>query len=434
MSPCVPIPGEVGLVLAESPPGGRDSTGARDASDSGRLGVPEAHKVNAGPGGAARLGWGLRRTAAVEEPNRTAMSAVNSDYDPVEVTPLTAEGLGAVVTDALTAFAAAPDLAALATAETAHAKGRSPLALAKREIGALPPAARKDAGTRWGHAQARVAEALARRHAELEADRDARVLAEETVDVTVPVVRAPLGARHPVTTITDAFCDVFVALGYEVLEGPEVETEWHNFDALRLGPDHPARSMQDTIYVDPPERGLLLRTQTSPVQIRALLAGELPLYAVAPGRTYRADALDATHAPAFHQIEGIVVDRGITMADLKGTLDHAAAALFGPAATTRLRPSYFPFTEPSAEMDLRCPACHGTGCRTCSGAGWIEWGGCGVMHPGMLRSAGVDPDVWSGFAFGIGLERTVMFRNGVGDLRDLVEGDVRASLPYRLEA
>lgn len=216
--------------------------------------------------------------------------------------------------------------------------------------------------------------------------------------------------------------------------GPELEAEWYNFDALNLGVDHPARGEQDTLWVEPANGGKLLRTQTSPVQVRAMLERGLPLYIVSPGKVFRADEYDATHLPVFHQLEGLVVDKGISMADLRGVLDHFAKALFGDV-TTRMRPHYFPFTEPSAEVDFQCFVCHGESvgnpdrpCRTCRSEGWIEWAGCGVVNPRVLRACGIDPEVYSGFAFGMGIDRTVMFRTGAPDLRDFVEGDVRFSL------
>jgi len=287
---------------------------------------------------------------------------------------------------------------------------------------------------------AAVKDALDARQVELEAERDARMLLEETVDVTLPWDREARGARHPLTTIQERVADIFVAMGWEVAEGPELEAEWFNFDALNLGPDHPARSMQDTFFVDPPEAGRVLRTHTSPVQIRALLERELPVYVICPGRVFRTDELDATHSPVFHQVEGLVVDEGITMAHLKGTLDHFVSSLFGDGLQTRLRPSYFPFTEPSAEIDFQCFVCRGASvgdpanpCRTCNSEGWIEWGGCGMVNPRVLRAAGVDPDRYSGFAFGMGLERALMLRHGVEDMRDMVEGDVRFTLPFGTE-
>ena len=221
--------------------------------------------------------------------------------------------------------------------------------------------------------------------------------------------------------------DVFVAMGWEIAEGPEVEHEWFNFDALNFDADHPARAMQDTFFVNPVERHLLLRTHTSPVQIRSLLERELPVYVVAPGRVYRTDELDATHTPVFHQIEGIAIDKGLTMAHLRGTLEHLARAMFGPEAKIRLRANYFPFTEPSAELDIWHPTFVG-------GARWIEWGGCGMVNPNVLRSAGIDPEVYQGFAFGMGIERTLMFRNNVSDMRDMVEGDIRFSQAFGVES
>ncbi|MFN8126996.1 MAG: phenylalanine--tRNA ligase subunit alpha [Candidatus Nanopelagicales bacterium] len=362
------------------------------------------------------------------------------DFDPVTVEALSEESVARNVTDALAAFAAAPDLEALKMARIAHTGDRSPLALANREIGALPPAAKADAGKRVGQARGRVRQALADRQATLEAERDERVLLTETVDVTKSYDRDPSGARHPLTTIQERMADIFVAMGYDVVDGPEVETEWHNFDALNLGPDHPARSMQDTFFVDSAESGVVLRTHTSPVQIRTMLTQTPPIYMVAPGRVFRTDELDATHTPVFSQIEALAVDRGITMAHLKGTLDHFAAALFGEGIVTRLRPSYFPFTEPSAELDLQCFVCRGASvgdpenpCRTCGSEGWIEWGGCGMVNPRVLLACGIDADEYSGFAFGMGLERTLMFRHGITDMRDMVEGDVRFTLPFGLE-
>jgi len=366
------------------------------------------------------------------------MSGPNKDYDPVEVTPLHADEVAAMRDAAVAAIEAATSLEELKQARLAHAGDRSPLALANREIGALPPQARKDAGQRVGQARGAVNQAIARRTTQLEVEREERMLVEETVDVTLPYDRDPHGARHPLTTLQERIGDVFIAMGWEVAEGPEVEAEWLNFDALNLGPDHPARSMQDTIFLEPGDAGVVLRTHTSPVQARSMLTRELPIYVICPGRTYRTDELDATHTPVFHQVEGLAVDRGLTMAHLKGTLDRFAAAMFGDGITTRFRPSYFPFTEPSAEVDLVCFVCRGVepeveSCRTCGGEGWIEWGGCGVVNPRVLVASGVDPETYSGFAFGMGVDRTLMFRHGVEDMRDMVEGDVRFALPFGTE-
>jgi len=364
----------------------------------------------------------------------------NSSYDPVEVTPLHPDEIARMRDEALAAIAGAADLAGLRTVKIDHAGDRSPLALANREIGALPPHARAEAGKRVGAARAQIREALEAREAELAAERDARVLVEEAVDVTLAWDRSPAGARHPLTTITERICDVFVAMGYEVADGPEVEAEWFNFDALNIPPDHPARTMQDTFFVAPEGSNVVLRTHTSPVQARVMLSRRPPIYVVCPGRTYRTDELDATHTPVFSQVEGLAVDEGLTMADLKGTLDHFASAMFGEGVVTRLRPSYFPFTEPSAELDVLCFVCRGASvddpdapCRTCSSEGWIEWGGCGMVNPRVLVACGIDPEHYSGFAFGMGLERTLMFRHGVEDMRDMVEGDVRFTLPFGME-
>jgi phenylalanyl-tRNA synthetase alpha chain len=354
------------------------------------------------------------------------MSAPNKSFDPVEVAALSPEAVEAALVDALTAVSAAQDLEALKEARLAHAGDRSPLALANREIGALPPQAKAEAGKRVGEARGRVREALERRQVELEDERDARVLVEEAVDVTLPYDRRPTGARHPLTTITERIEDVFVAMGWEVAEGPEVEAEWMNFDALNIGPDHPARTMQDTFFVGTEDSGVVLRTHTSPVQIRTMLDREPPIYVICPGKVFRTDELDQTHTPVFHQVEGLVVDRGITVADLKGTLDHFAVAMFGPETRTRWRPSYFPFTEPSLEFDIWFAQAKG-------GPRWIEWGGCGMVNPRVLRACGIDPDVYSGFAFGIGIERTLMFRHDVTDMREMVEGDIRFTTQFGME-
>jgi phenylalanyl-tRNA synthetase alpha chain len=349
------------------------------------------------------------------------------------VSPLDDARVEGMVADALTAFAAASTLAELRAARAAHVSDRSQVALANRQIGTLRPPDRKGAGARIGRARRRIDEALTAREAEISASELARVLVEERVDVTVPVDQAPVGAIHPITALMDLMEDVFLAMGWEVAEGPELEAEWLNFDALNFIPDHPARTMQDTLFAEPADAGVVLRTHTSPVQARALLTRELPVYLICPGKVYRADEYDATHIPVFHQIEGLCVDKGITLGHLRGTLDHFARVMFGETRT-RIRPNYFPFTEPSAEVDLQCFVCQGDSvgnpdrpCRVCGSEGWIEWGGCGVVNPRVLRACGVDPDVYSGFAFGMGVERTMMFRNNAADMRDMIEGDVRFS-------
>lgn len=355
------------------------------------------------------------------------------DVESAGGSPLDAEHITALVAAAQAAIAAAVTSAELKEVRIAHSGDASPLALANRAIGSLEPGQRKVAGQLVGQARGAVNQAIAARAEELRAAELDAQLAAERVDVTLPVDLQPVGAIHPITALLDQMCDVFVAMGWEVAEGPELEAEWLNFDALNIHPDHPARGTSDTLFVEPIDAHKLLRTQTSPVQMREMLSRDLPLYIVSPGKVYRADEYDATHLPVFHQLEGLAIDRGLTMSHLKGTLDHLAKAMFGDIKT-RLRPHYFPFTEPSAEMDLECFVCHGESvgnpdrpCRTCRSEGWIEWGGCGVVNPRVLQAAGIDPDEYSGFAFGMGVDRTVMFRNNAPDLRDFVEGDIRFS-------
>ena len=359
------------------------------------------------------------------------MSAENS-HQPADA--LRPEAIEASTVAALAAISAAGSVASLKQARLAHAGDKSPLALANRAIGAIPAQDRKEAGRLLGAARGRVQQALAARSSELEAAELTGALAGEAVDVTLPVQLTPEGAIHPITGLIDAMCDVFVAMGWEVAEGPELEHEWLNFDALNIGPDHPSRGESDTLFVEPASSHLVMRTHTSPVQIRSLLNRELPVYVICPGKVYRADEYDATHLPVFHQIEGLVVDKGISMANLRGTLDHFAQVMFGAGIRTRMRPHYFPFTEPSAEVDLECFVCRGESvgnpdrpCRTCKSEGWIEWGGCGVVNPRVLRACGVDTEVYSGFAFGMGIDRTLMSRNNAANMRDFVEGDVRFS-------
>ena len=368
------------------------------------------------------------------------MSGPNDPYDPKQVAALSADALGSAVRAGAAAFAAAGDLDALHDAHVAHLGARAAVSQGRRELGALPPAARAEAGARVNEALAALQASYAARRVELEAERDHRVLVEEVVDVTLPGERRPPGARHPLTSMQERIADVFLAMGYELAEGPEVEAEWFNFDALNIGPDHPTRTTMDTFFVAAPDSGVVLRTHTSPVQVRVMLAQTPPIYVVCPGKVFRTDELDATHAPVFHQVEGLAVDEGLTMAHLRGTLDHLAASLFGDGLRARWRPSYFPFTEPSAEFDIECFACRGESignpdrpCRSCSSEGWIEWGGCGMVNPRVLVACGIDPARYTGFAFGMGVERSMQFRHGAEDMRDLVEGDVRFSRPFGME-
>ena len=326
---------------------------------------------------------------------------------------MNADEISLWVEDAQKAFFAAKDLDQLKVARLAHTGDKSPVALASRHLGTLDAHEKASAGKLIGEAKAEIAKALSDATKLLEQKRDREILLEEVVDITLPVRRSHRGGLHPITIIKNEISDFFIEQGFLVEEGPELESGWLNFDALNIPPDHPARTMQDTFFIEPVESGLVLRTQTSPVQIRSMLEKEPPIYMICPGRTFRADELDATHSPVFHQVEGLVVDKGITMAHLKGTLDNFAQAMFGSDVTTRLRPSFFPFTEPSAEVDIFF------------NGRWIEWGGCGMVNPKVLIACGIDTEIYSGFAFGMGLERTLMVRHNITDMHDIVEGDLR---------
>lgn len=325
------------------------------------------------------------------------------------------------------AFAAATNLEELAVARREHLGDDAPISQARRALGSLPKNERKDAGRLVNQARGEAEKAYATAKTALEEKRNAEVLIAERVDITVPTTRRQVGALHPITTLLETITDIFVSMGYEVADGPEVEAEYFNFDSLNFVPDHPARTLQDTFHVSHEGSRQVLRTHTSPVQMRTMLSQDLPIYVVAPGRVFRTDELDATHTPVFHQVEGLAVAEGLTMAHLRGTLDHLAKALFGAETRTRMRANYFPFTEPSAEVDVWFPQKKG-------GAGWIEWGGCGMVNPNVLRAAGIDPAVYTGFAFGIGVDRTLQFRNGLNDMRDMVEGDIRFTAPFGIQA
>jgi phenylalanyl-tRNA synthetase alpha chain len=290
-----------------------------------------------------------------------------------------------------------------------------------RSMPALLPDERPVVGREANEAKAEIEAELARRLAAVtRAARRAR-LAAEHVDLTLPGRRIEPGGTHPLSRVLDEIVDVFVGLGFAVAEGPEVELDYYNFEALNIPPDHPARDMQDTFYVSDE---VLLRTHTSPVQIRTMLAQKPPVRIICPGTVYRRDA-DITHSPMFHQVEGLAVDREISMADLKGTLDLFARELFGPDSQIRFRPSFFPFTEPSAEVDVRCFLCKGGGCRVCKGTGWLEILGCGMVHPQIFRNVGYDPEAVTGWAFGMGVERVAMLKYGVDDIRLFFENDLR---------
>ena len=340
---------------------------------------------------------------------------------------LTEEALGAAADKAIEAFDAAETLDELVAARREHLGDGGYIPQARQSLGQLPKDQRKSAGKAVNMARGKMERRFAQVKDVLEQKAREEQLRAETVDVTIPTTRTQTGALHPITALSERIVDIFIGMGWEIADGPEIEAEYFNFDALNFKPDHPARTLQDTFHVAGEGSKQVLRTHTSPVQVRTMLDRDVPLYIACPGRVFRTDELDATHTPVFHQVEGLAVDKGLTMAHLRGTLEHLAKVLFGPETTTRMRVNYFPFTEPSAEVDVWFPNKKG-------GAGWIEWGGCGMVNPNVLRAVGVDPEEYTGFAFGMGLERTLQFRNGLTDMRDMVEGDVRFTLPFGVQA
>ncbi len=291
-----------------------------------------------------------------------------------------------------------------------------------KQMGGLSPEERPVMGKLVNEAKAQLEEIISAKTAELSAAAEALRLQEETIDITMPARRKAVGGLHPLNIVLDDMIDIFQSMGFDVLDGPEVETDHYNFECLNVPADHPARDMQDTFYL---AENLLLRTQTSAAQIRTMENRKPPIRVICPGRVFRADEVDATHSPVFHQIEGLVVDKGITMCDLKGVLEQFAHEIYGPDTKVKFRPSFFPFTEPSVEVDVSCSECGGEGCRVCKGSGWIEILGAGMVHPNVLRSCGIDPDVYSGFAFGIGLDRLTTTRYKISDIRLLFENDKR---------
>jgi phenylalanyl-tRNA synthetase alpha chain len=333
------------------------------------------------------------------------------------------------------AIAAAGSTDALAQVETDLFGKRSALSGAHRTLGSLDPDARKEAGRQLQEARAELEVLVAARRSTLAQAERVALLAADRLDLTEVIpgqVTSPLsrGHLHLVTQARDELEDVFVGMGFVVAEGPEAETDWYNFEALNMPPAHPARGMYDTMYLDIGEpETVLLRTHTSPVQIHlmeeAVRSGTLPIHAVMPGKCFRLDTPDARHLPVFNQIEGLVVDRGITFGDLAGTIQTFTAAYFGEGMQSRLRPAYFPFTEPSAEYEITCAICRGAGCRTCSNIGWLELGGCGMVDPAFFAAVGIDSDEWSGFAFGFGIDRLALMRHEIPDLRSFMENDIR---------
>ena len=291
-----------------------------------------------------------------------------------------------------------------------------------KQMGKLSPEERPVIGQLANEVRSWIETDIETRLTEIKASQMAARLESEKLDVTLPGKRPQFGAKHPLSIVLDEIKEIFIGMGFEIADGPEVETDYYNFEALNIPKDHPARDTQDTFYIN---ENILLRTQTSPVQVRVMEQKKPPIRIISPGRVYRSDALDATHSPLFHQIEGLVVDKGITFADLKGTLETFIKRLYGEDSVVRFRPHHFPFTEPSAEVDVQCFNCKGEGCHLCKGEGWIEILGCGMVHPKVLSNCGIDPEVYSGFALGMGLERVVMRRYNIDDIRLFYENDVR---------
>lgn len=330
--------------------------------------------------------------------------------------------LEAIAKQALEELKGAQDLKVLDAVRVKYLGKKGELTAILKQMGKLSAEERPVIGQLANQLRTQIEEKLDETKKDLEAKALDLRLAGETLDVTLPGQKKPLGKKHPLTIVLDELKEIVVGMGFEIATGPEVELDYYNFEALNIPKDHPSRDTQDTFYISD---NVLLRTQTSPMQIRTMEKKKPPIRIIAPGRVYRSDAVDATHSPLFHQVEGLVVDKGITMADLKGTLEVFVKRLYGDSTVVRFRPHHFPFTEPSAELDVQCFHCHGEGCSLCKGEGWIEILGCGMVHPQVLLNCGIDPEEYSGFAFGLGLERMVMMRYGIDDLRLFYDNDVR---------
>jgi phenylalanyl-tRNA synthetase alpha chain len=338
----------------------------------------------------------------------------------------TAAELDEIVASATAQISALTTTEALRALEADLLGRRSLIASWKKLLGSLPSDERRSAGQVLNDARVTLEAAFAARADELDSTTRLERLVADRLDLSEVISEQRPGHLHLLTKVRDQLEDVFLGMGYEIAEGPEVESEWYNFTALNMPRHHSARSIQDSFYLDIGDKeSWLLRSQTSPVQIRLLERGVLPIYAVAPGRVFRRDTPDARHLPIFHQMEGMVVDEGVTFADMAGTIATFITAIFGDDVATRLRPAYFPFTEPSAELEITCTICRGAGCRTCSNTGWVELGGCGMVHPAVFEATGVDPERWSGFAFGFGIDRLAFMRHEFEDLRSLTENDIR---------
>ena len=334
------------------------------------------------------------------------------------------EQLAKIRAEALAAFAGAQDSAQLDALRVQYLGKKGELTAVLKMMGKLSPEERPQMGQLANDVRAALERALEERGRELEAAALERRLKEEAVDVTIPGKAVSLGHKHPMSIALDEIKEIFIGMGFDVLDGPEIELASYNFDRLNADEGHPSRDWSDTFYFDKDSR-VMLRSQTSPMQVRAMETRSLPIRIIAPGRVYRKDEVDATHSPMFHQVEGMVIDKSVTMADLKGTLNTVVEMLYGKGTKTRFRPHHFPFTEPSCEMDVQCHKCGGVGCPTCKGEGWIELLGAGMIHPRVLEMSGIDPNVYSGWAFGMGLERTAMRRFKISDLRLIFENDMR---------
>lgn len=331
------------------------------------------------------------------------------------------EQLNAIKAQAEAELAKSDALDALEALRIKYLGKKGELTAIMKGMGKLPPEQRPVIGQLANEVRTSIESLLEQKKQTLSSLEKERRLAAEAIDINLPGKRPVLGKKHPLTTVLDDLKDIFIGMGFSIEEGPEVELDYYNFEALNIPKDHPARDTQDTFYID---ENVVLRTQTSPVQVRVMEKQKPPIRVIAPGKVFRSDTVDATHSPVFHQIEGLVVDKGITMADLKGTLEVFVKKLYGDDTRLRFRPHHFPFTEPSAEVDISCFGCGGKGCRICKGEGWIEILGCGMVHPKVLKNCDIDPDIYSGFAFGIGLERITMFRYGIDDLRLFFENDI----------
>jgi phenylalanyl-tRNA synthetase alpha chain len=334
------------------------------------------------------------------------------------------EQLANIEREALEAITSAENPAALEELRVRYLGKKGELTAVLKQMGKLSAQERPAMGALANEVRSVLEETIELTSQKLAAAALDLKMKAETLDVTIPGEEAALGHKHPMYIALDEIKDIFVGMGFTVLDGPEVELASYNFDKLNAEEGHPSRDWSDTFYFDADSR-VMLRSQTSPMQVRAMESMPLPIRIVAPGRVYRKDEVDATHSPMFHQVEGMVIDKNVTMADLKGTLNLLAEQLFGAGTVTRFRPHHFPFTEPSCEMDVQCHKCGGAGCPTCKGEGWIEILGAGMIHPNVLRMSGIDPEVWSGWAFGMGLERTAMRRFKISDLRLIFENDVR---------